>query len=87
MKGAVLAIVAEAGVDAAPLRALDSLAIVRDVRQRLGSEERRFVAKCEAAMIACELAALAGAEEARRGSGAPRLAASEGRPGRNRHPE
>jgi phosphoglycolate phosphatase len=65
MKGAVLAIVAEAGVDTAPLRDRDSLAIVRDVRQRLGEAEPRFVARCEAAMVACELAALNGAEEAR----------------------
>jgi phosphoglycolate phosphatase len=64
MKGAVLAIVAEAGVETAPLRDRDSLAIVREVRERLGSEALRFVAKCEAAMVACELAALSGAEEA-----------------------
>jgi phosphoglycolate phosphatase len=64
MKGAVLAIVAEAGVETGPLRDRDSLAIVRDVKQRLGTEATRFVAKCEAAMVACELAALAGAEEA-----------------------
>jgi HAD superfamily hydrolase (TIGR01509 family) len=72
MKGAVLAIVAEAGVETAPLRDRDALAIVRDVRQRLGSEEKRFVAKCEAAMIACELAALRGAVAA---SGAAELLA------------
>jgi phosphoglycolate phosphatase len=64
MKGAVLAIVAEAGVETGPLRDRDSLAIVREVRQRLGAEAPRFVAKCEAAMVACELAALSGAEEA-----------------------
>ena len=64
MKGAVLAIVAEAGVETGPLRDRDSLAIVRDVKARLGTEAARFVAKCEAAMVACELAALAGAEEA-----------------------
>lgn len=65
MKGAVLAIVAEAGVETATLRDRDSLAIVRDVRQRLGPEEQaRFAAKCEAAMVACELASLAGAEAA-----------------------
>jgi phosphoglycolate phosphatase len=64
MKGAVLAIVAEAGVETGPLRDRDSLAIVREVRQRLGAEVTRFVAKCEAAMVACELAALSGAEEA-----------------------
>lgn len=64
MKGAVLAIVAEAGVETAPLRDRDSLAIVRDVRERLGvAEATRFVAKCEGAMVACELAALSGAEE------------------------
>lgn len=65
MKGAVLAIVEEAGVETGPLRDRDSLAIVRDVRQRLGDAEPRFIAKCEAAMVACELAALSGAEEAR----------------------
>ncbi len=65
MKGAILAIVAEAGVETAPLRDRDSLAIVREVRRRIGpSEEARFVAKCEAAMVACELAALSGAEAA-----------------------
>ncbi len=65
MKGAVLAIVAEAGVETAPLRDRDSLAIVREVRTRLGAaEEPRFRAKCEAAMVACELAALSGAEAA-----------------------
>jgi phosphoglycolate phosphatase len=64
MKGAILAIATEAGVDVEPLRSRDSLAIVRDVRARLGAEAPRFVAKCEAAMVACELAALAGAEEA-----------------------
>ncbi len=64
MKGAILAIVAEAGVDVGPLRERDSLAIVREVRGRLGAEATRFVAKCEAAMVACELAALSGAEEA-----------------------
>jgi phosphoglycolate phosphatase len=64
MKGAVLAIAAEAGVDTEELRDRDSLAIVRDVRGRLGAEAPRFVAKCEAAMVACELAALGGAEEA-----------------------
>lgn len=64
MKGAVLAIVAEAGVEVGPLRERDSLAIVREVRQRLGPESVRFAAKCEAAMVACELAALYGAEEA-----------------------
>ena len=60
MKGAVLAIVSEAGVDTAPLKDRDALSIVRDVRQRLGAEAPRFVAKCEAAMVACELAALGG---------------------------
>jgi phosphoglycolate phosphatase len=65
MKGAVLAIVAEAGVETEPLRGSDSLAIVREVYARLGADEApRFIARCEAAMVACELAALSGAEEA-----------------------
>jgi phosphoglycolate phosphatase len=64
MKGAVLAIVAEAGVDAAPLRDRDALSIVREVQPRLGAEAPRFVAKCEAAIVACELASLRGAEAA-----------------------
>lgn len=64
MKGAILAIATEAGIETEPLRSRDSLAIVRDVRDRLGAEAPRFAARCEAAMVACELAALEGAEEA-----------------------
>jgi phosphoglycolate phosphatase len=64
MRGAVLAIAAEAGLVPESPRSRDLLDMVREFRDQLGAEAPRFVARCEAAMVACELAALAGAEEA-----------------------
>jgi phosphoglycolate phosphatase len=59
MKGAILAIVAEAGLDPARFKGRDALSIVRDVSLGLGAAEApRFLARCEAAMVVCELTAL-----------------------------
>jgi phosphoglycolate phosphatase len=64
MKRAVLALVAEVGIDPAGYAERDSGGIVREVAGWPGVDAAAFLARGEAAMVRCELAALAGARAA-----------------------